>query len=402
MFGKLKNLFLKFGKKQSNSYETEIINENIVVHEDVKQSEDVKQLVVNMENITIDEDEEVTCLDQPTEEFDFYAMFEKNDVIATIGDVVTVNIVDKTANGYVAIAKGSGQEIFIPNKEYKQELVENSSCDIIIYYQDDAETLGSIIRLESSHERENLIVNGLHIGDIVAGEVIGYDKPYFHIMVSGFEYDIYEKKIDYLPLQKPEFYIGKTFDFEIMGIRNSKDGLQVDFSRFGLALKQREENIKNYQLGDQLTVTNFMVNSGGLETNINNVRVFVPFRELGYPGEFDSTDYENSVTTPFDVEVIGNSNDTLICSRKKLIPNPFFEFAQNHEKNSIVNAQIIRVYDYGYLCQINRQVCGFLFFDNVEDINLRMQLQKLKLYDYFEATIMNVVPEKQKLYLTAK
>ena len=340
------------------------------------------------------------------------------DVLGS-GDVTTVLILVDKGDEYIAESINNAQEVVVPKKEVDTPLSVNDQVEVKIYRVADEGLFGSVRRLNMRRNNtkkpstatkrpvEKKPTSEFNVGEVLEAKVVSYKEPFFQIDVDGTLYNVLQYRIDCPPYKDFESYVGQTLDFEVVDInKNLKTGAPyVEMSRKNIVLANRQGLINSYNIGDEITLGDFKLNRGGIET-IKDVRIFVPFAEISHNVHVSEKNVNEFVNADTKVQVVSKTDDTLVCSVKALLEDPFIKIKSDFEQGKCPNQVkgIIRnVVDFGVFVDLEGQydITGLIPFRMVEE-ETKARLQQKQTGDSIDVVIISVDDNKKHITLGVK
>lgn len=340
------------------------------------------------------------------------------DVLGS-GDVTTVVILADKGDQYIAESIENAQEVVVPKKEAETPLSVNDQVEVKIYRVADEGLFGSVRRLNTRRNNtkkpstptkrpvEKKPTREFNVGEVLEAKVISYKEPFFQIDVDGSLYNVLQYRIDCPPYKDFESYVGQTLDFEVIGFnKNLKTGAPyVEMSRKNIVLANRQGLISSYNIGDEITLGDFELNRGGIET-IKDVRIFVPFAEISHNVHVSDKNVNEFVNADTKVQVISKTDDTLVCSVKALLEDPFIKIKSDFEQGKCpdqVKGIIRNVVDFGVFVDLEGQydITGLIPFRMVDE-ETKAHLQQKQTGDSIDVVIISVNDDKKHITLGVK
>ncbi len=408
MLDTIKSLFVKKNnnKKQNDDEAnvSEVSTTNKTTEKIVEKKQPAKKVT---------EEKTVTKKQEPLE-----AWGMSIDVLGS-GDVTTVVILADKGDEYIAESIANAQEVVVPKKEVDTPLSVNDQVEVKIYRVADEGLFGSVRRLNKRRNNtkkpstptkrpiEKKPTREFNVGEVLEAKVVSYKEPFFQLDVDGTFYNVLQYRIDCPPYKDFESYVGQTLDFEVVGIsKNLKTGAPyVEMSRKNIVLANRQGSISSYNIGDEITLGDFELNRGGIET-IKDVRIFVPFAEISHNVHVSGKNVNVFVNADTKVQVISKTDDTLVCSVKALLEDPFIKIKSDFEQGKCHNQVkgIIRnVVDFGVFVDLEGQydITGLIPFRMVEE-ETKARLQQKQTGDRIDVVIIGVDDDKKHITLGVK
>lgn len=408
MFDKIKSLFVKKNNNENSKDKETNVSE---ISTTKKTTEKIVEKKQRTKKVT--EKKTVTKKQEPLE-----AWGMSIDVLGS-GDVTTVLILVDKGDEYIAESINNAQEVVVPKKEVDTPLSVNDQVEVKIYRVADEGLFGSVRRLNMRRNNakkpstatkrpvEKKPTREFNVGEVLEAKVVSYKEPFFQIDVDGTLYNVLQYRIDCPPYKDFESYVGQTLDFEVVGInKNLKTGAPyVEMSRKNIVLANRQGLINSYNIGDEITLGEFELNRGGIET-IKDVRIFVPFAEISHNVHVSEKNVNEFVNADTKVQVISKTDDTLVCSVKALLEDPFIKIKSDFEHGKCPNQVkgIIRnVVDFGVFVDLEGQydITGLIPFRMVEE-ETKARLQQKQTGDSIDVVIINVDDDKKHITLGVK
>lgn len=340
------------------------------------------------------------------------------DVLGS-GDVTTVVILADKDDEYIAESINNSQEVVVPKKEVDTPLNVNDQVEVKIYRVADEGLFGSVRRLNTRRINtkkpstpkksplEKKQTREFNVGEVLEANVVSYKEPFFQIDVDGALYNVLQYRIDCPPYKDFQSYVGQTLDFEVVGIsKNLKTGAPyIEMSRKNIVLANRQGLIGSYNIGDEITLGDFELNRGGIEA-IKDVRIFIPFAEISHNVHVSEKNVNEFVNTDTKVQVISKTDDTLVCSVKALLEDPFISIKSDFEQGKCPNQVkgIIRnVVDFGAFVDLQGQydITGLIPFRMVDE-ETKARLQQKQAGDSIDVVIVGVDVDKKHITLGVK
>lgn len=412
MLDKIKSLFAKFAKKNNNEKQNK--NEAKVREVSTTNKKTTEKTVEKKQPAKkVTEKKTVTKKLEPLE-----AWGMSIDVLGS-GDVTTVVILADKGDEYIAESIDNAQEVVVPKKEVDTPLSVNDQVEVKIYRVADEGLFGSVRRLNTrrintkkpstpkKRPLEKKQTREFNVGEVLEAKVVSYKEPFFQIEVDGTLYNVLQFRIDCPPYKDLQSYVGETLDFEVVNIsKNLKTGAPyIEMSRKNIVLANRQGLITSYNIGDEITLGDFELNRGGIEA-IKDVRIFIPFAEISHNVHVSEKNVNEFVNTDTKVQVISKTDDTLVCSVKALLEDPFISIKSDFEKGKCpkqVKGIIRNVVDFGAFVDLQGQydITGLIPFRMVEE-ETKARLQQKQTGDSIDVVIVGVDVDKKHITLGVK
>ena len=410
MFDKIKRLFTK--KNNNEKPKDKVANVSEVSTNNKKTTEKVVEKKQPAKKVT----KKKLVTNKKQEPLEAWGM--SIDVLGS-GDVTTVLILAEKCDEYIAESIDNAQEVVVPKKEVDTMLSVNDQVEVKIYRVADEGLFGSVRRLNTRRNNtkkpsiptkrlvEKKPTREFNVGEVLEAKVVSYKEPFFRIDVDGTLYNVLQYRIDCPPYKDFDSYVGQTLDFEVVGInKNLKTGAPyVEMSRKNIVLVNRQGLITSYNIGDEITLGDFELNRGGIET-IKDVRIFVPFAEISHNVHVSEKNVNEFVNADTKVQVISKTDDTLVCSVKTLLEDPFVKIKSDFEQGKCpdqVKGIIRNVVDFGVFVDLEGQydITGLIPFRMVDE-ETKARLQQKQTGDSIDVVIIGVDDDKKHITLGVK
>lgn len=410
MFDKIKSLFTK--KNNNEKPKDKVANVSEVSTNNKKTTEKVVEKKQPAKKVT----KKKLVTNKKQEPLEAWGM--SIDVLGS-GDVTTVLILAEKCDEYIAESIDNAQEVVVPKKEVDTMLSVNDQVEVKIYRVADEGLFGSVRRLNTRRNNtkkpstpikrpvEKKPTREFNVGEVLEAKVVSYKEPFFQIDVDGTLYNVLQYRIDCPPYKDFDSYVGQTLDFEVVGInKNLKTGAPyVEMSRKNIVLVNRQGLITSYNIGDEITLGDFELNRGGIET-IKDVRIFVPFAEISHNVHVSEKNVNEFVNADTKVQVISKTDDTLVCSVKTLLEDPFVKIKSDFEQGKCpdqVKGIIRNVVDFGVFVDLEGQydITGLIPFRMVDE-ETKARLQQKQTGDSIDVVIIGVDDDKKHITLGVK
>lgn len=410
MFDKIKSLFTK--KNNNEKPKDKVANVSEVSTNNKKTTEKVVEKKQPAKKVT----KKKLVTNKKQEPLEAWGM--SIDVLGS-GDVTTVLILAEKCDEYIAESIDNAQEVVVPKKEVDTMLSVNDQVEVKIYRVADEGLFGSVRRLNTRRNNtkkpsiptkrlvEKKPTREFNVGEVLEAKVVSYKEPFFRIDVDGTLYNVLQYRIDCPPYKDFDSYVGQTLDFEVVGInKNLKTGAPyVEMSRKNIVLVNRQGLITSYNIGDEITLGDFELNRGGIET-IKDVRIFVPFAEISHNVHVSEKNVNEFVNADTKVQVIRKTDDTLVCSVKTLLEDPFVKIKSDFEQGKCpdqVKGIIRNVVDFGVFVDLEGQydITGLIPFRMVDE-ETKARLQQKQTGDSIDVVIIGVDDDKKHITLGVK
>lgn len=390
----LKKFFNLIFNRNNTKEESPIIENNTDI-ENLKEenSQNIKEDTQDFLQKKKEVNDEITTIieTQNEEDLDLNQLIDNYHFLefAAVGDIVNVRIEQMFDDEFLASTIDTRQEISIPFKLGKEGLEIGKELKVKIINDENGIFTGMPLMDET---------NPFNVNDVIKGFVKSYKEPFYTVIINKKSYLVKKDQMCCPPILDPYSFVGQTLDFKIENTEYTDKGLRIFLSRYDLTLKDREKKVADTEIGTVLTLEKFKKIYGGLESIIDNMRIFIPNKELCFG---DYSDINKELKTPFEIEVVNKTHDTLICSRKKLLADPFKAFCEDYmDSKEPFEVTIKNIYNYGFLCEIEKyRINAFLAFNSIDDINKSIEVQKKELNDKIQVYLSKIKVDEKKIYV---
>ncbi|HMT20030.1 MAG TPA: S1 RNA-binding domain-containing protein [Promineifilum sp.] len=335
------------------------------------------------------------------------------------GDIRVGVIVANTPQGLI-IDLGLKRDGIVPQSdlaklepEERDALKVNDEVPVYVVQTEEPETLVVSIHLARLNqdwiEAEALLVSG----QIVEGEVIGYNKggvivPYGRI--RGFVPISHLSDVTPGMGERRRQQRLARLRGEMIGVKI----IEVDRQRHRLVMSQREaqkewEEKKRGELMETLQ-------PGEIRTGrISGMREFGAFVDLGGADglvhiselSWHRIDHPREVVKLGDeveVYVLGVDQESgrISLSRKKLLPNPWDSVAQRYTQNQLIEGKVTRILDYGAFAEIEPGVEGLLHVSQLSRNPVEDPRAVVKEGEVHLLRIVSIDQKRQRIGLSLK
>lgn len=335
------------------------------------------------------------------------------------GDIRVGVIVANTPQGLI-IDLGLKRDGIVPQSdlaklepEERDALKVNDEVPVYIVQTEDPETLIVSIHLARLNqdwiEAEALLASG----QIVEGEVIGYNKggvivPYGRI--RGFVPISHLSDVTPGMGERRRQQRLARLRGEMIGVKI----IEVDRHRHRLVMSQREaqkewEEKKRGELMETLQ-------PGEIRTGrVSGMREFGAFVDLGGADglvhiselSWHRIDHPREVVKlgdEIEVYVLGVDQESgrISLSRKKLLPNPWDSVAQRYNQNQLIEGRITRILDYGAFAEIEPGVEGLLHVSQLSRNPVEDPRAVVKEGEVHLLRIVSIDQKRQRIGLSLK
>ncbi len=263
----------------------------------------------------------------------------------------------------------------------------------------------AVVEHETSAERESLLAN-LQEGQVVKGIVKNLTDYGAFIDLGGIDGLLHITDMAWKRVKQPSEIVGIGDEIEVKVLKFDKER-----NRVSLGLKQMGEDpwenlTRRYPIG----ATVF-----GKVTNIADYGCFVEIED-GVEGlvHVSEMDWTNKNIHPSKVVHLGDEVEVKVLDideerrrislgMKQCHPNPWEEFAANHNKNDKVQGSIKSITDFGIFVGLDGGIDGLLHLSDLSwNVSGEEAVHNYKKGDEIEAVILAIDPERERISLGVK
>lgn len=263
----------------------------------------------------------------------------------------------------------------------------------------------AVVEHETSAERESLLAN-LQEGQVIKGIVKNLTDYGAFIDLGGIDGLLHITDMAWKRVKQPSEIVSIGDEIEVKVLKFDKER-----NRVSLGLKQMGEDpwenlTRRYPIG----ATVF-----GKVTNIADYGCFVEIED-GVEGlvHVSEMDWTNKNIHPSKVVHLGDEVEVKVLDideerrrislgMKQCHPNPWEEFAANHNKNDKVQGIIKSITDFGIFVGLDGGIDGLLHLSDLSwNVSGEEAVHNYKKGDEIEAVILAIDPERERISLGVK
>ncbi|GIM30643.1 4-hydroxy-3-methylbut-2-enyl diphosphate reductase [Clostridium polyendosporum] len=259
-------------------------------------------------------------------------------------------------------------------------------------------------------ELMNQLDKKIHIGEKIKGEILSVDNSSVIVAIEGYKADgiitSSELSIDPNVISdlKNNFKKGDIIEAKVLRLQND-DGYVV-LSRIELEKEDSLNDIQNiFNLGEYINVKIKEVVNGGLITNYNGIRIFIPASQVDirYVEDLDSFVGKN-----INIKIIEFNKEKglkIVGSRKIVLEKEKAERAVNTlnslEVGAIIKGVVRRFTDFGAFVEV-AGIDGLIHISEISWGKVNHPSEVLKIDEEVSAKIIGLDIENKKLSLSIK
>ena len=263
----------------------------------------------------------------------------------------------------------------------------------------------AVVEHETSAERESLLAN-LQEGQVVKGIVKNLTDYGAFIDLGGIDGLLHITDMAWKRVKQPSEIVSIGDEIEVKVLKFDKER-----NRVSLGLKQMGEDpwenlTRRYPIGTGVF---------GKVTNIADYGCFVEIED-GVEGlvHVSEMDWTNKNIHPSKVVHLGDEVEVKVLDideerrrislgMKQCHPNPWEEFAANHNKNDKVQGVIKSITDFGIFVGLEGGIDGLLHLSDLSwNVSGEDAVHNYKKGDEIEAVILAIDPERERISLGVK
>lgn len=197
--------------------------------------------------------------------------------------------------------------------------------------------------------------------ELVKGTITGFNRGQFFVSLEGNAEGIcYVKNLEPFYIDNGEEFIGKEYDFNIIGIKNGRN-VMYELSREKQVKiekeKQREAFASKFIEGNVLNGTVKKHLKSGIIVDCDGDNCFIPKSEISYV----QTNELPKIDEYVEFKIIRSEPERLnaVGSIKELQTDPW-EQIKNYNTEDVYTAPIVRIEDYGIFVELGENLTGLI------------------------------------------
>ena len=342
------------------------------------------------------------------------ATWEKLISASDSGEIVTGLIQNRIKGGFMVLI--DDVTAFLPGSLVdirpvrETQYLEGTTSEFKVVKADKASNNIVVSRkaalLGDSEENRGEMLSKLNEGDVVEGIIKNLTDYGAFIDLGGLDGLLHITDISWKKIKHPSelLNIAEKIKVKIISIDNEKN-------RVSLGLKQLEDDpwedlIKNYDIGMKATCTISNITDYGLFMEIDDgIEGLVHVSEI---------DWTNNNPNPHKIANIGDHVEVMILGIdkekrrvslgiKQCLPNPWTDFADQHNENETIKGKIKSITDFGIFVELDGNIDGLIHISDVSwENDESIDLSNYKKSDEIETMILAIDPNKQRISLGIK
>ncbi|HYW91901.1 MAG TPA: 30S ribosomal protein S1 [Gammaproteobacteria bacterium] len=263
----------------------------------------------------------------------------------------------------------------------------------------------AVVEEEYSAEREALLEN-LKEGNIIKGVVKNLTDYGAFIDLGGIDGLLHITDMAWKRVKHPSEVVNVGDDIEVKVLKFDRERNRVSLGLKQLTADPWEDISRRYPAGTRLF---------GKVTNITDYGCFVEIEE-GVEGlvHVSEMDWTNKNVNPSKIVQIGDEVEVMVLDideerrrislgMKQVQPNPWQEFAQNHNKGDHIVGTIKSITDFGIFVGLEGGIDGLVHLSDISWMEPGEEaVREYKKGDEVEAVVLSVDPERERISLGIK
>ncbi len=302
-------------------------------------------------------------------------------------NIITGEVVYVRHDEYL-VDVGTGEDAALPFSEATNDHNVGDQIEVIVLKRVDGENIVSEKKIESLKKQLEMD-DKVASNEMVHGKITGFNKGQFLVKIDGnFEGLCYIKELEPFFIENGEDYIGKEYDFFIIGKGYGRYP-KYKLSRRALIENQQKEKReafgKVFSLDGELKGNVTKQIPSGIIVAVEDFECFIPKSEITYDVNIVLPEVGSQVE--FKIIRVEEDRFNAVGSIKALLVDPWTHIT-NYNKEEIYKAPITRVESYGIFVDLGEGLNGLIhvselshdFIDDTSVYNVG-DIQEFKLID---------------------
>ncbi|MCK9328276.1 MAG: S1 RNA-binding domain-containing protein [Candidatus Cloacimonetes bacterium] len=319
------------------------------------------------------------------------------------GDVVTGTI-SSINESQIIISIGVKQDAYAEIGDYLE--------DGKLQYKIGDEIKGFIVKMNDHQIVISKSLNRSHGNKILVKEAFAKKIPVkgkvTEAVKGGYSVDVFSIRafcpvshIDLNINEKPETFVGNTYDFEIIEYERNN----IIVSRKNLLIQEinekKEKFFSNTNVGDILTGTVSRLTNFGAFIDLGGVEGLLHISEFSWAHVAKADEFLN-VGDEIEVKVIALEGDRISLSIKALQENPMKAAFEKYHEGDMVTCKVLRHENFGSFVELEEGVEGLIPISLMSNKRIQRPSEVLDLDQDVEARIIKLDPKNFKISLSLK
>ena len=330
------------------------------------------------------------------------------------GEIITGRIQNRIKGGFMVLI--DDVNAFLPGSLVdirpvrETQYLEGTSSEFKVVKADKASNNIVVSRkaalLGDTDENRGEMLSKLNEGDVVEGIIKNLTDYGAFIDLGGLDGLLHITDISWKKIKHPSelLNIAEKIQVKIISIDNEKN-------RVSLGLKQLEDDpwedlIRSYETGMKATCTISNITDYGLFMEIDDgIEGLVHVSEIDWTNNNPNPHKVANVGDQIEVMILGIDKEKRRVSlgMKQCLPNPWTDFAEQHNENEKIKGKIKSITDFGIFVELDGGIDGLIHISDVSwESDEDVELSTYKKSDEIETVILSIDPIKQRISLGIK
>ncbi len=330
------------------------------------------------------------------------------------GEIITGLIQNRIKGGFMVLI--DDVNAFLPGSLVdirpvrETQYLEGTSSEFKVVKADKASNNIVVSRkaalLGDTDENRGEMLSKLNEGDVVEGIIKNLTDYGAFIDLGGLDGLLHITDISWKKIKHPSelLNIAEKIQVKIISIDNEKN-------RVSLGLKQLEDDpwedlIRSYETGMKATCTISNITDYGLFMEIDDgIEGLVHVSEIDWTNNNPNPHKVANVGDQIEVMILGIDKEKRRVSlgMKQCLPNPWTDFAEQHNENENIKGKIKSITDFGIFVELDGGIDGLIHISDVSwESDEDVELSTYKKSDEIETVILSIDPIKQRISLGIK
>jgi len=263
----------------------------------------------------------------------------------------------------------------------------------------------AVVEAESSEEREALIEN-LQEGQVVKGIVKNLTDYGAFIDLGGIDGLLHITDMSWKRIKHPSEIVNVADEIEVKVLKFDRDKTRVSLGLKQMGEDPWEDITRRYPVGARLS---------GKVTNLTDYGCFVEIEE-GVEGlvHVSEMDWTNKNVSPGKIVQLGDDVEVMVLDidaerrrislgMKQVKPNPWDEFASQHNKGDKIVGTIKSITDFGIFIGLDGGIDGLVHLSDISwNATGEEAVRDYKKSDEIDTVILAIDPERERISLGIK
>lgn len=316
-----------------------------------------------------------------------------NEII--IGEIVYVR------NDEYLVDIATGNDASLPFSEAVKEHQVGDEVELLVIDVVKGERIVSEKRVASIKEKMQM-QDKVGSEETVKGKITSFNRGQFHVELdNGVQGLCYVKNLEPFFINNGEEFIGKEYDFNIIGIKHGRNTM-YELSRESHIKKEQAEKTKAFETKFSMdTVLKGNVKThlkSGIIIDCDNDEAFIPKSEISYVNANALPEIGQEVE--FKIIRVEPERLNAVGSIKVLLTDPWDNISK-YNTEDIYKAPITRVESYGVFVELGEELTGLIHISELSHDFLE-NTNAYKVGDIQEFKVLEVDNKHKKIKLSTK